>query len=247
MARFHDYNNGLVSPTRPLSDLLLCASVLGDLEPPVLGTYCVKMFLFQGTDKVFCQVTLKINHTYIVPGCRYLTDAGVTLLKLHIAMNHHIKCLVNASEPLDLARPDSPTIPGFLALPRLRNHHRNRYPALPGQSKPAKATDGKAKKVAAPRDGYGAVTRATALGSHSPTDEERAWSNKFREQNRLRKEQAEAQAMIDLLKKDALTKQKEVDLVLFGKVAKMGISHKARSLPKGLMMRVGASLKVFFS
>lgn len=176
----------------------------------------------------------------------------MTLLKLHIAMNYHIKILVNSTEPLDLARPDSPTIPGFPALPKLRNDHRNRHPKRLGQSEWPKAIDGKcndAKKVAAPHAGCGAVTRATALGSHPPTEEERAWSNRLRKQNRLRKEQAEAQAMRDLLRKDALKKQKELDLLLFGKVAKMGISHKTKthSSSKGLMMRVGASLKVFFS
>ncbi len=165
-------------------------------------------------------------------------------------MNHHIKSLVNSTAPLDQARPDSPTIPGFPALPKLRNHHRNRHPNLPGQSKSTKAVAGNsnnAKKAAAPRGYHGAVTRATALGSHSPTDEERAWLNKLREQNRLRKEQAKAQAAIGLLKKDALTKQKEMDLMLFGKVAKTRTPHKAPSLSKFLMMRVGVSLKVFFS
>ena len=107
--------------------------------------------------------------------------------------------------------------------------------------------DSNAKKVAAPRVDYGAVTRATALGSHPSTDEERAWSSKLREQNQLRKKKADAQAVIDLLKKDAVTKQKEMDLVLFGKVANMGIPHKAPSFSKSLMMRVGASLKVFLS
>ena len=165
-------------------------------------------------------------------------------------MNHQIKSLVSSSVPLDQARPDSPTIPGFPPLPKLRNHHRNRQPTHQGRIKSTKAIEGKgtdAKRLAAPRGGYRAVTRATALGSHPPTDEERAWSNKLREQNRLRKEQAEAQAVIDLLKKDASTKQKELDLVLFGKVAKMGTSHKAPSLSKGLMMRIGASLRVFFA
>lgn len=167
-------------------------------------------------------------------------------------MNHHIKTLVNLTEHLDQARPDSPTIPGFPALPKLRNHHLNRHPNLPGQSKRPKAIDGKCndpKKAAAPCGSYGAVTRATALGSHPPTDKECAWSNQLWEQTRLRKEQAEAQAMRDLLRKDALTKQKEVDMLLFGKVAKIGISHKTKthSLSKGLMMRGIASLKVFFS
>lgn len=165
-------------------------------------------------------------------------------------MNHHIRSLVNPTEPWDQARPDSPTIPGFPALPKLRDHHRNRHPNLPDQSKRPKAIDRKcndAKKVAAPRADCGAVTRATALGSHSPTDEERAWSNKLREENRLRKEHAEAQVAIGLLKKDALTKQKEMDLILFGKLAKTRTRHKAPSLSKFLMMRVGASLKVFFS
>ena len=46
MARFHDYDKDLVSPTRPLSDLLFYASVLWALKPPVLNTYCVKTFLF---------------------------------------------------------------------------------------------------------------------------------------------------------------------------------------------------------
>ena len=173
-------------------------------------------------------------------------------MKLHIAMNDHIKILVNSTEPLDLARPDSPTIPGFPALPKLRNDHRDRHPKRPGQSEWPKAIDGKgndAKRATAPRCKYEPVTRATALDSHPPTEEECAWSNRLREQNRLRKEQAEAQAMRDLLRKDALTKQKELDLLLFGKVAKMGISHKTKthSSSKGLMMRVGASLKVFFS
>ena len=167
-------------------------------------------------------------------------------------MNHHIKILVSSTVPMDLARPDSPTIPGFPALPEVRNHHRNRHPNLPGQNKSTRAIDGKgndAKRATAPRCKHEPVTRATALGSHPPTDEERAWSNKLWEQSRLRKEQAEAQALRDLLRKDALTKQKELDLLLFGKVAKMGISHKTKthSSSKGLIMRVGASLKVFFS
>ena len=65
----------------------------------------------------------------------------------------------------------------------------------------------------------------------------------------MRKEQAEAQAARELLRKDALKKQKEVDLLLFGKVARRGVSHKTKthSLSKGLMMRGIASLKVFFS
>ncbi len=174
----------------------------------------------------------------------------MAFLKLHMAMNHYFRSLVNSTEPLDQARPDSPTIPVFLALPKLRNHYRHRYRTPPGQSEWTEAIDGKnneSKKVAAPHAKHGAVTCATALGSHSPTDEERSWSNKLREQNRLRKEQAEAQAVIDLLKKDALTKQKEMDLVLFGKVARMRTSHKAPSFSRGLMMRVGASLKVLFS
>ena len=165
-------------------------------------------------------------------------------------MNHQIRGLVNSAEPLDQARPDSPTIPGFPALPKPRNHHRNRHSNLPGPGERLKAIDRKCndtKKVAAPRADCGAVTRATALGSHSPTDEERAWSNKLREQNRLRREQAEAQVAIGLLKKDALTKQKEMDLILFGKVAKTRNPHKGPSLSKFLMMRVGVSLKVFFS
>ena len=176
----------------------------------------------------------------------------MTLLKLHIAMNHHIKIVVHATETLDLARPDSPTIPGFPALPKIRDHHRNRHPNLPGQNKPTRAIDGKgndAKRATGPRFKYEHVTRATALGSHPPTDEERAWSNKLWEQSRLRKEQAEAQAARELLRKDALKKQKEVDLLLFGEVAKRGMSHKTKphSLSKGLMMRGIASLKVFFS
>ena len=167
-------------------------------------------------------------------------------------MNHHIKILVSSTEPMDLARPDSPTVPGFHALPKFKNHHRHRHPNLPGQNKSTRAINGKgndAKRATAPRCNYEPVTRATALCSHPPTDEERAWSNKLWEQSRLRKEQAEAQAARELLRKDALKKQKEVDLLLFGKVAKKGISHKTKthSLSKGLMMRGIASLKVFFS
>ena len=173
----------------------------------------------------------------------------MTLWKLHIAMNQYFKSLVKSTEPLDQARPDSPTIPGFPALPKLRNHHRNRHSHLPGQSECMKAIHGKGNdtKKAAPRVEYGPVTCATALGSHPPTDEDRAWSTNVRERKQLRKEQAEAQAVTDLLKKDALTKQKEMDLVLFGKVAKMRTSYKAPSFSKGLMMRVGASLKVLIS
>ena len=167
-----------------------------------------------------------------------------------MAMNPYFRSLVSSTEPLDQARPDSPTIPGFLAVPKPRDHNRQRQVTLLGQSEWTRAVnkkDSNAKEVAAPRVDYGAVTRATALGSHPPTDEERAWSSKLREQNQLRKKQADAQAVIDLLKKDAVTKQKEMDLVLFGKVANMGIPHKAPSFSKSLMMRVGASLKVFLS
>ena len=165
-------------------------------------------------------------------------------------MNPYFRSLVDSTEPLDLARPDSPTIPGFLAVPKLGDHNYQRHPILLGQSEETKAKERKrndAKKTATPRIDYGAVTHATALGSHPPTDEERACSNKLWEQNQLRKEQANAQAVTALLKKDAMTKQKEMDLVLFGKVANMGIPHKAPSFSKGLMMRVGASLKVFLS
>ena len=165
-----------------------------------------------------------------------------------MAMNPYVRSLVNSTEPLDQARPDSPTIPGFLAVPKPRDHNRQRHPPLPGQSEWTKARERKcngAKKVA--RVDYGAVTCATALGSHPPTDDERAWSNNLRKQNQLRKQRAEAQAVTDLLKKDAMTKQKEMDLVFFGKVANMGIPHKAPSFSKSLMMRVGASLKVFLS
>lgn len=167
-----------------------------------------------------------------------------------MVMNPCFRSLVSSTETLDQARPDSPTIPGFLAMPKHRDHNCQPHLTLPDQSEWTKAInkkEGNAKKVAAPRADYGAVTCATALGSHPPTDEERAWSNKLREQNQLRKKQAEAQAVIDLLKKDAVTKQKEMDLVLFGKVANMGIPHKAPSFSKSLMMRVGASLKVFLS
>lgn len=161
-----------------------------------------------------------------------------------------LRSLVTSTEPLDEARPDSPTIPGFHAVPKLRDHNRQRHPILLGQSEWTKIKERKgnnAKKVAAPRVDYGAVTHATALGSHSPTDEERAWSNKLWEQNQLRKKQADAQAVTALLKKDAVTKQKEMDLVLFGKVANIRIPYKAPSFSKGLMMRVGASLKVLLS
>ena len=157
---------------------------------------------------------------------------------------------MNSTEPLDQARPDSPTIPGFLAVPKLRDHDRQCHSTLMGQSEWTKAKERKCNdvtKVAAPRIDYGAVTCATALGSHPPTDDERAWSNNLRKQNQLRKQRANAQAVIDLLKKDAMTKQKEMDLVLFGKMANMGIPHKAPSFSKSLMTRVGASLKVFLS
>ena len=167
-----------------------------------------------------------------------------------MAMNPYFRSLVSSTEPLDQAQPDSPTIPGFLAVPKPRDHNRQRHVTLLGQSEWMRAVnkkDSNAKKVAAPRVDYGAVTRATALGSHPPTDEERAWSSKLREQNQLRKKKADAQAVINLLKKDAVTKQKEMDLVLFGKVANMGIPHKAPSFSKSLMMRVGARLKVFLS
>ena len=165
-----------------------------------------------------------------------------------MAMNPYFRSLVISTEPLDQARPDSPTIPGFHAVPKLSNHNRQRHPTLLGQSEWTKAKERRrndTKKVAAPRVDYGPVTHATALGSHPPTDEERAWSNKLREQNQLRRKQADAQAVTALLKKDAVTKQKEMDLVLFGKVANMVIPHKAPSFSKSLMMRVGASLKVF--
>ena len=174
----------------------------------------------------------------------------MAFFKFHMAMDPYFRSLVNSTEPLDQARPDSPTIPGFLAVPKLRDHDRQRHSTLLGQSEWTKAKERKcsdAKKVAAPPVDYGTVTCATALGSHSPTDDERAWSDNLRKQNQLRKQRADAQAVIDLLKKDAMTKQREMDLVLFGKVANMGIPYKAPSFSKSLMMRVGASLKVFLS
>lgn len=193
------------------------------------------------------QVTLSIPVLISLITADIKLDAFVAFSKLHMAMNPYFRSLANSTEPLDQARPDSPTIPGFLAVPKLGDHDRQCHSTLLGQSEwtKAKARKYNDAKIATPRVDYGAVTCATALGSHSPTDDERGWSNDLRKQNQLRKQRAEAQAVTDLLKKDAMTKQKEMDLVLFGKVA--GIPYKAPSFSKSLMMRVGASLKVFLS
>ena len=160
------------------------------------------------------QVTLSIPDFIFFAAADIKLDAFVAFFKLHMAMDPYFRSLVNSTEPLDQAHPDSPTVPGLLAVPKLRDHDRQRHSNLLGQSEWTRAKERKYNdaKVAAPRVDYGAVTCATALGSHPPTDDERAWSNNLRKQNQLRKQRAEAPTVTDLLKKDDMKKQKEMAL-----------------------------------
>ena len=53
--------------------------------------------------------------------------------------------------------------------------------------------------------------------------------------------------MEQLLRKDAATKQKEMDVLLFGKMSDIRLPYQEACMGRGLMVRVSASIKAIFS
>ena len=147
-------------------------------------------------------------------------------------------------------RPDSPTLPVYSYNAKINTDYQKLgEPPVELKSEWMKAMYGKRKTTLGagmPRIDYGPITAAIALGSHAPTDEEREWMSRLSGRYRMRKAQKEAQDVEKLLKKDALTKQKEMTAILWGMEA-VGLQYKKSSKRRRFARCLGASVRALVS
>ena len=146
-------------------------------------------------------------------------------------------------------RPDSPTLRKFTTSATVNIHRRNREEPFIGlKSEWIEAIYGERNTTPGAgilRIGYGPVTSATALGSCTPTEYERAYVRKLGERHKMRRAQQEARDMEKLLKKSSLAKQEELK-EMFWSTGAAGFQYKKSMKARRMARCFGASVKSLF-
>jgi hypothetical protein len=158
---------------------------------------------------------------------------------------------MNPQELLDFEqpRPDSPTVPDLINDVMVNTHCDEREQPITGlHSEWLQAMYGERSNTPGagiPRIDYGPVTSITALCSHAPTDEERAWMSRLSERVEMRKAQQKARDIEKLLRKISLTKEKEMREI-FWSTRSTELQYEKSMKARRAARCFGASVKAFF-
>lgn len=158
---------------------------------------------------------------------------------------------MNPQEFLDSEhpRPDSPTVLNLINNTTVNTHCDKRDQPITGlHSEWLQAMYGERSNTPGagiPRINYGPVTSNTALCSHAPTDEERAWMSRLRERVVMRKAQQKSRDVEKLLRKSSLTKENEMREI-FWSTGSTELQYKKSMKARRAARCFGASVKAFF-
>ena len=178
-----------------------------------------------------------------------LFHSSATLVSRHLTSIDHLNMNPLECVRFEQPRPDSPALPEFTTSATVYTHCRNRdEPLISLKSEWMEATYGERNTrpgAEIPRIDYGPVTGTTALGSHTPTEDERTCMRKLGERHRMRRAQQEARDMEKLLTKSSLTKQEEMKEI-FWSTGAAGFQYKKSMKARRMARCFSTSVKCLF-